>query len=764
MLLRTGAYFMSTSPARNLRKALLAAPAVTSAIVSSLSLLVLIEWMFGGHAAQGVKAQWLVMSPAAAICFIFSCLSLLLLAPPLQKTRNQIGAGLAIIVGLLGIISLTGKLLGWASPFEQGVLLGPPDVSSLGAWGGLSPTASFNFILTSWALVGLSRDDHKGGWPSQPIAVAIFIIALFGVLGYSYGAQVGFNPQRPTVMALYTALGFIAIAFGILCVRPDRGVLVILLSSTEGGGLARRLLLAAIVTPLALGWVIVTGQKASYYDPAFGTAMLVSACILVYLLVVWNNAESLHYVDLKREQAEKSLREAHDELEERVQKRTAELAKSNQELEREIGERKRVEEEHSKLLLREQALREEAEATAGALRQLRIGENRARLQAEAANRMKDEFLATVSHELRSPLHVILGWVQMMRNGTLDQDQLDRAILTIERSARAQDRIIADLLDVSRIITGRLRLNVQPLALGPVIEAVVESLQPATEAKGVQVQVNLDPDVGPISGDNERLQQIAWNLISNAIKFTPKGGRVLVSLQQGDSQAILKVNDSGAGISSEFLPYVFDRFRQEDGSSTRKQGGLGLGLAIVRHLVELHGGSVMADSEGLDHGSEFTIRFPLFKGNSELPAARPAARPRGESGLDEIEPTLRGLRVLVVDDAEDARDLVATILTRQKAEVRTAGSAHEALDLLQKWRPNVLVSDIEMPVMDGYSLMHRIRAMEDPETKPLPAIALTAYARIEDRLRALSAGFQMHVPKPVEADELVTVIASLGGRL
>jgi signal transduction histidine kinase len=764
MLLRIGASLTTASPTTRLRKALVAAPVAASVVVAALSLMILLEW---GIVRSGLENRSLVMTPAAAVCFLCSCLSLFLLTPPVQRARNRLGLGLAVVVGVLGVTSLVKELAGLELPMAGWLFPSAESNQNNGlraSWTWMAPAASLNFILTSLALVGLARDNQTKAWLSQPIAMAIFMIALFGVLDYSYGAQEGIHLGRPAVMTLYTSFGFIALAFGVLCASPDRGALVILLSSTEGGGMARRLLLAAIVTPLALGWVIVTGQRALYYEPAFGTAMLVSACILVYLLVVWNNAESLHYMDLKREQAENSLREAHDELEMRVAARTAELAKTNQDLEREIRERTRVEQEHSKLLLREQAMRVEAEATAGVLRELRVGENQARLQAEAANRMKDEFLATVSHELRSPLHVILGWIQMMRQGKLDQDHLNQAILTIERSGRAQDRIIGDLLDVSKIITGRLRLNVQPMELAPVIETVVESLQPASEAKGVSLQIALDPNVGPISGDFGRMQQIIWNLISNAIKFTRRGGRVQVRLQQKESQAVISVKDDGEGISSGFLPYVFDRFRQGDGSSTRKQGGLGLGLAIVRHLVELHGGMVMAESAGINCGSEFTIRLPLFNRRVETSTSLSTASTEDDSDFLATGPRLHGLRILVVDDAEDALSLVETILKQQHAEVQTAGSAREALALFEDWRPNILVSDIEMPVMDGYSLIHQIRALEDPQSRILPAIALTAYTRVEDRLRALSEGFQMHVSKPVHAAELVTVIASLCGRL
>jgi signal transduction histidine kinase/ActR/RegA family two-component response regulator len=395
-------------------------------------------------------------------------------------------------------------------------------------------------------------------------------------------------------------------------------------------------------------------------------------------------------------------------------------------------------------------------------------ELRARIEAETANRTKDEFLATISHELRSPLNSILGWVTLLREGGLHEEAANRALETIERSARAQNRIIGDLLDVSRIINGQLDLNVRVLEPAPVIEAGVEAVRPAADAKGVRLQMMLDQKTGPIVGDSDRLQQIVWNLVSNAIKFTPRNGTVNVRLEKADSHAVITVRDTGVGISPKFLPLVFDRFRQADSSSTRKQGGLGLGLAIVRHLVELHGGDVHAYSDGVGKGASFVVELPLR-------ITRTAAlydRTSTSTGIFQrvkldSPPALEGLRILVVDDESETRDLVSEILSRYDADVRTAASAAEAIKILRgngQWRPEVLISDIEMPGADGYELMRRVRTLP-PECGPqIPAVALTAHARVEDRMRALAAGFQTHVPKPVEAAELLTVLGSVTGRL
>lgn len=443
-------------------------------------------------------------------------------------------------------------------------------------------------------------------------------------------------------------------------------------------------------------------------------------------------------------QAEKALKEAHDSLEERVKHRTAELATANRELQLEIAERKRVEEERTRLLIREQEARKEA---------------------EAANRTKDEFLATVSHELRTPLNAVLGWVRMLRMGKLDEAAVTRALETIERNAKAQAQLIEDLLDVSRIISGKLRLDVRPIDLASVIEAAIDSIRPAIDAKAIRLLTVLDPKASPVSGDAGRLQQVVWNLLSNAIKFTPKGGRVQVRLERINSHVEIIVSDTGAGISPEFLPHVFDRFRQADGSLTRSHGGLGLGLAIVRHLVETHGGIVWAESEGVGRGSIFTVQLPLIAVRAvDLSPTPDRVHPTAEWDMPLCSTaTLDGLRVLIVDDEDDTLEMLVAVLSQCGAEVKPASSAAEALETLQEWKPDVLVSDIGMPGEDGYTLISKVRALETEQGRQVSAVALTAHARTEDRMRALSSGFQMHLPKPVEPAELVVVIASLTRR-
>ncbi|MDQ3322712.1 MAG: PAS domain S-box protein [Acidobacteriota bacterium] len=409
---------------------------------------------------------------------------------------------------------------------------------------------------------------------------------------------------------------------------------------------------------------------------------------------------------------------------------------------RDISERKQVEVEREQLLQREQT---------------------ARAQAEEANRIKDEFLATVSHELRTPLNAILGWSSLLRSGRLDTEASVRALETVERNARAQSQLIDDLLDISRIITGRLRLSVHTIELAAVIESSVEAVRPAAEAKEIRLQTLIDPKAGPISGDADRLQQIFWNLLSNAVKFTQKRGRVQIRLEQINSHVEITVSDTGKGIASEFIPHVFDRFRQADQTTTRRQGGLGLGLSIARQLVEMHGGTIRAESEGEEKGTSFVVKLPrLIAVPRAAKEKEKRVHPTASKEFLSIDcaPELTGLRILIVDDEADARALLRQMLEMCGSKVTTTSSAAEALDRLKSGVFDVLVSDIGMPEEDGYTLIGKVRLLPAEKGGRIPAVALTAYARIEDRVRSLTAGFQVHVPKPVEPVELAAVVASL----
>jgi len=407
-----------------------------------------------------------------------------------------------------------------------------------------------------------------------------------------------------------------------------------------------------------------------------------------------------------------------------------------------VTARKVAEEERAALLMRERDLRK---------------------HAEEADRLKDEFLATLSHELRTPLTSILGWASLIRNGEVEGANVDRALETIERNARSQARLIDDLLDVSRIITGKLRLDLRPIDLAKIMDSAIDGLRPTAGAKQIQLPLDSDNKGCLVTGDPNRLRQVIWNLLLNAIKFTPRGGSISVRLKRVGPHAQLTVSDTGQGISAEFLPYAFDRFRQAEGSMSRRQGGLGLGLAVVRHLVELHGGNVRAESDGEGQGSTFTVDLPLAVERRD-PARAEDRKREIERRKGERLARLDGLRVLLVEDDDDSRWLLGTMLKRQGAEVSSTSSAFEALNAFDEAVPDVLISDLGMPEENGLELMRKVRLFPTGRGGLVPAIALTGYATPRDRERALAAGYQLHLAKPVESSDLIAAIISLVGRM
>jgi PAS domain S-box-containing protein len=1012
-------------------------PEIVSLFVVLIAGLVLAGWATDSVTLTSLRRTLPAMRPNAAAGLILGGASLWLLTGHWpNKVTRALGGACALLVALLGFITLIEHLLGLNTGVDGWLFQSKLEAGNLP--GRLPVSTALSFLMSGIALLTLHIETRRGNRPAQFLALTVVVICLLTLLSYGYGIVALYHIYPG--MAVHTSVAFVLLSTGILSAYPNRGLMAVATSRSAGGFMLRRLVLAVIAVPSLLGWLNVAGTDAKLYTREFGIALLVAANVVLFLIVIWRNAQLLHLMDADRQRAADALQRSNDELESRVESRTSELTQANDALRTEIAERrrvaeelrrsqeeladffenatvglhwvgpdgtilqvnraeldmlgyerdeyvghdiaefhadqeviedilrhlsrretlvdyparlrakdgsirhvlinsnvlweddrfihtrcftsditeaKRVEDERNQLLVLEQTARSKAEEAAEIVRRLQsvtdtalthlalddllremlgriqellgadaaaillvtedgkhlagriaigleeearlrvpmgrgvagriattraplivddlskvevvssilsenvrslvgaplmiedrvIGvihvdtveshsftqddvsllqlaadrvapaieharlyeaEQRARLEAEGANRMKDEFLATISHELRSPLHSILGWVTLLREGTLDEQATTRALETVERSARAQNRIISDLLDVSRIINGQLHLNVHTLEPAPMIEAGVEGVRPAAEAKRIRIQMMLDPNAGPISGDSDRLQQIVWNLVSNAIKFTPSGGLVQVRLERVDSQVEITVSDTGAGINPEFLPFVFDRFRQADSSSTRKAGGLGLGLAIVRHLVELHGGTVRAESEGVGKGAIFVVKLPLrISPTSALGEKRdhPAAT------LNGVElrcvPPLEGLRILVVDDETNARELVSAILARCEADVKTAASAAEALAILgggDQWRPDVLISDIEMPEADGYELMRHVRSLPSECGRRVLGVALTAHARVEDRIKALAAGFQMHVPKPVEPAELLTVLGSVTGRL
>jgi PAS domain S-box-containing protein len=410
---------------------------------------------------------------------------------------------------------------------------------------------------------------------------------------------------------------------------------------------------------------------------------------------------------------------------------------------RDITERKLLEEERTRA----------AERVRAALR-----------TADEASRLKDDFLAMVSHELRNPLNSIVGWAGLLRAGKLDDAKIEQAVAAIFRASQVQDQIIGDLLDISRIVSGSMRLDVRPLQLTEVLEEAVTTITPTADAKQIRLQMTLDPFASALAGDASRLRQVFWNLLSNAVKFTARGGQVQVISRRVNSFIEVVVTDTGIGIDPAFLPHIFERFRQADSSASRQSSGLGLGLAIVRHLVELHGGTVWAESKGKGQGSSFSVRLPTTIALG-VSSKDDGMRSMTEQVLpaDDV-PSLHNLKVLVVDDEPAAREIASTVLGQANAEVRLAESANKALEILDQWQPDVIVADIGMPEVDGYEFIRRVRKRSLEQGGAIPAAALTAYARTQDRLRLLSEGYQMHVPKPVQPAELVTVVASLAKRI
>ena len=428
----------------------------------------------------------------------------------------------------------------------------------------------------------------------------------------------------------------------------------------------------------------------------------------------------------ERVKAQREIRALNAELEDRVQRRTAELQQAN-------------------------ALKDELLARA----------KRAQAEAEAANRSKDEFLAIASHELRTPLTAIQGWAEILTRGGLDEKMTERGFETIARNVKAQTQIITDLLDVSRMLSGKLQIETHPVDLVPVVEAAIDIVRPSANVEGITINHALDPEAGMVLGDPARLQQIVWNLLSNAVKFTARGGIVDVRLKRTDGKVSVIVQDNGAGISPEFLPHIFEPFRQADSKTTRKFGGLGLGLAIVRSLVESQGGSVRAESAGEGQGATFTANFPLAikTGQTESSQKRAAGSPCSSKVTSE-PPSLEGLRLLVVDDDADSQGMLNMALTRHGGEVQACSSVSEAIEKLKDWLPDVIISDIGMPSEDGYQLMSAVRDLPKEHGGSIPALALTGYAAPADQKKALAAGYQMHMSKPVEINKLVTAVWGL----
>jgi signal transduction histidine kinase len=611
--------------------------------------------------------------------------------------RRVAAAAIAAAVALLGVLTLFENLSGVGLGLDEAFLFGRE-------WGSQATTApgrmgipsSFSWMTLGTSLVAMTGRLGPSARRWAPwVAVLPLAVSAFSLLGYLYDSSRLYTVPGVTAIAFQTATFIFVGSAAAIAASPD-GPMRLFADTGPAGIVARRLLPVVVLVPLLTGSLRLAGERAGLYDTGFGVALhnLVEITLLLTLLGWTGVAIARH-----------------------------------------SSERERAEAERRKLLALEKAARQEAERQAT---------------------IRDEFLATLSHELRTPLNAILGWAQIVQADLGDGERIRQAIGVIERNARLQAQMIADLLDMSRILAGQMRLHVQPVDLAAVVSAALEAVQPAADAKGIRIQSVIEPLADMVNGDPGRLQQIVWNLTANAIKFTPRDGRVQVVVARVNSHVEIRVSDTGEGIAPEFLPRVFERFRQADASAGRLHGGLGLGLAVVKQLVELHGGQVTAFSEGLGRGAMFTVELPLAI--VQPPVEEPRVHPLSMDGPREVPPQARldGLSILVVDDEADSLQLVAQLFEDSGAVVRSAPNARDALALALAQRFDVMVSDIGMPGRDGYELIKDLRA----RGVTTPAVALTAYARSEDRTKALSSGYQGHVAKPVEVAELLATVAAL----
>jgi PAS domain S-box-containing protein len=783
--------------------------------VALIGLLVLIGWQSNVAGLKSIYGE-ITMKPNTALSLILSGTSLWSLTRKNQKSYRIIGQACAVSAGLIGLLTLTQHIFGWNLQIDQLLFSEPPGALATTSPGRMGITASSGFMMFGISLMLLYRRQAfslaqilamtAGFWAllaiigytykaeelfdiarytgiAFPTAVALFVLCL-GILAACIGegllsivcddTAAGIMMRRLTIVALGVPFimgwlrlagqraGYFDVGFG-TALFVSAIIAIFLLAiwraavrlrqveqqrlSTEAlasegqARLRRQIALIDLSYEPIFFWDINRGivewNKGS--EQLYGYSRQEAIGRRSHELLKTRFPVSLDHYQNERERdglwSGELCHKTRDGREVIVESRQQLIESRGQRLvletNRDITERKRAEWEREQLLEQEHVLRAEA---------------------EKANRVKDEFLATVSHELRTPLNAILGWSAMLSKGTMDESTTARGIEAIERNAKSQAQLVEDLLDMSRIISGNLRLDIKPIALTSVVKAAMDPVQLAAEAKEIQLQIIIDPGADGVKGDAARLQQVIWNLLSNSIKFTPKGGLVTVKLSQTTSMTQITVTDTGDGINSEFLPFVFDRFKQADGSTTRKHTGLGLGLAIARHIVEMHGGTIEAKSEGEGQGATFKVSLPrLAVSSSNTVATDSAEAATPHDILPTNLPDLQGIRILVVDDEADAREMLGTLLKEFGAELTTASSTREALDVLLRWKPDVLVSDIGMPEDDGYTLIKKVRALSPEQGGTTPAIALTGYVRVEERMRALTDGYQMFVPKPVEVN-------------
>jgi signal transduction histidine kinase/CheY-like chemotaxis protein len=688
--------------ARSQRSAHQLAPAAgislgTALFTALMGAVALAGWVFGNEALKGLGGS-ITMKGNAALGLIANGLALALVVRGAARLQ-PLAVGLALLTSAIGGLTLSQHVIGWELGIDELLFSEPPGARATASPGRMGPNASVSLLLTGVAIVCLRSRTRRGPLWAQGLACTAATLATIPLAGYLYGAEQLYSVAQYTGIAFPTALSLLSLSVGILAARSEAGLMATLTAAGPGGVLARRLLLPAIVVPLAIGYVRVLGQRAGLYDTGLGAALFAISVAALFVTLIWRTAVQLNAVDADRRQAEQ----------ERVE-----------------------------LLQRE---------------------HRARVEVEHANRLKDHFLAALSHELRTPLNAILGYARMLRSGLIPPDRQAQAIEVIERNGTAQSQLVEELLDMSRITTGRIRLDLEPLPIVAPLQEAIESVQPAIEARRLAFHAALDPVAGNVQGDYGRLRQIFWNVLTNAVKFTPEGGEIHVALQ-GDQESItIRVRDSGVGIDPKFLPHIFDAFRQADIGSARRYGGLGLGLAICRQLVELHGGSIAAHSDGPGLGATLTIRLPR-----EAPGSAAAEPPQPASHTSALTTRrvrpLAGLEVLVVDDERDSLELARHLLESAGAQVRTAADAAQALRQFDERMPDLLVADVGLPAMDGCELLREMRVRAGASGTHMPAVAVTAFAQSGDRRRTHLAGFEAHIAKPIEPDAFIETVAAV----
>ncbi|HSD20533.1 MAG TPA: ATP-binding protein [Anaeromyxobacter sp.] len=663
-------------------------------LAGSIGVLALLSYPLGMPWLRSLGMRGVEIQPNTGAALLAAAAGLLLAGLPARWARitsRLIGAAVAA----LGAATLVQHLAGVNLGIDSILVPGLPLTEAVASPGRPGPPASLSFVLTGAVLLGLDA-RRAAAHVAQGLAVAAMAIALLGVVGHAYGVAALYGRPTMTAIAFPTALALLALEIGLLCARPDRGFVANLASTGAGSALARRLLVSVPLLPLFLGGIVL-GVTGATREGALAVSILVVALSLLFVVLVVRDAVAIDRMEAAKLRAQ------------------AERAASREELAR--------------------ALRREQEA---------------RAHAESASRAKDEFLATLSHELRTPLNAILGWSGLLRDAGGDPERLARGLSVIDRNGRTLAQLVSDLLDMSRIAAGRIEVQHADVDLLAAVDGAVEAVRPAARAKGVVISRSAGPELPRVVGDLERLRQVAWNLVSNAVKFTPPGGSVDVQIRREGGSAVLEVRDTGIGMSREFLSTVFNPFVQSEGASVRRHGGLGLGLAITKQLVALHGGTIHADSDGPGRGSTFRVLLPEVARAPALAPVAVAARP-----------DLAGARVLVVDDEADSRDVLLQLLASWGARTAGAASVREALDAVARERPDLIVSDIAMPGEDGFTFVRELRRIEASHgERRVPVAALTAFARPEDRQRALAAGFDAHLAKPVDPTTLHATIAGL----